>query len=133
MGIHAIIVPAAIIGQAWSTTVTSNSASQQSSTKNNTSLVYGRDAIVGNAMPGAPVDRSFLQPPGGNAEQVEIGTFALQNERAKTQAHSVVRENPDAPLRVHVDFWLNAPGSSLPISAYTSEMTKYAHVIIVSD
>lgn len=61
------------------------------------------------------------------------GTFALRGQPPRT--HAFLRAQPSAgdPLRVHLDLWMTANASSVPIRRYAVDMTQLLHLIIVSD
>jgi hypothetical protein len=61
------------------------------------------------------------------------GAFALQDGAAATQGHLIAQADPHNLLNENIKFWLNPSSSPVPITNYQMEMTKYAHVIIVSD
>jgi hypothetical protein len=60
------------------------------------------------------------------------GAFALQNGRSQMQAHMLAMQAGPSPLDRHLDIWLTR-GASHVVNRYDIEMTKYLHVIAVSD
>jgi len=59
------------------------------------------------------------------------GTYALQRGAPKTNGY--LRATPVAgrPLAYDLDFWATKPGSAKPIVAYSVDMTKLLHMIVV--
>jgi len=60
------------------------------------------------------------------------GTFALQNGTARTQGRLVAKEIGASALDQRLDLWLTQ-GSAQPLHRYDVDMTKYLHLIAVSD
>jgi hypothetical protein len=61
------------------------------------------------------------------------GKFALQGGVAKTNGHLVPTRLGSDPLHLDFDVWLTPRGSSAPIRTYDLDMTKFLHLIVVSD
>ncbi len=66
--------------------------------------------------------------------QVLKGEPALQGYPAQTVGFLNATATPAAPLNEHLDMWMTlCQKSTVPIRQFQTEMTKKAHVIIVSD
>lgn len=65
--------------------------------------------------------------------QILKGEPALQGYPAQTDGYLKASAAPSAPLSEHLDLWMTLPKSTVPIRQFQTEMTKKAHVIIVSD
>ncbi len=68
----------------------------------------------------------------GASSQALSGIFALQTEQSQTLAHMVATQIGPSPLEQHLDLWLTRDGSQT-VSRYAVDMTKYLHLIAVSD
>ena len=66
------------------------------------------------------------------SSQALSGTFALQAGQSQTQAHMLATQIGTSPLNQHLDLWLTRDDSQT-VSRYDIEMTKYLHLIAVSD
>jgi hypothetical protein len=60
------------------------------------------------------------------------GTYALQSGRSQTKAHLVATQLGASPLDERLDLWLTKD-TTQPIRSYELDMTKYLHLIAVSD
>jgi len=67
------------------------------------------------------------------AAQILRGEAALQGYPAQTQGFLKATPAAGKPLNEHLDIWMTLPKSTAPIRQFQTEMTKKAHVIIVSD
>lgn len=65
--------------------------------------------------------------------QVMRGEPALQGYPAQTEGYLKATAAPGSPLNERLDMWMTLPKSAAPIRSFQTEMTKKAHVIIVSD
>ena len=65
--------------------------------------------------------------------QVLKGEPALQGYPAQVDGYLKVTATPASPLNEHLDMWMTLPKATTPIRSFQTEMTKKAHVIIVSD
>ncbi|HEY1653496.1 MAG TPA: hypothetical protein VGF86_00105 [Candidatus Tumulicola sp.] len=61
------------------------------------------------------------------------GAFALQTDTPRAHAHLSANELRGNPLERQLDTWLTYPGSSRVIRSYRVDMTKYLHMIVISD
>jgi hypothetical protein len=61
------------------------------------------------------------------------GTFALQGGTPKVSAYLSATQIGKNPLLRHIDTWMTPGGSSTVIRSYQIDMTKYLHMIAVSD
>ncbi len=68
----------------------------------------------------------------GNA-QVLKGESSLQGSPVQTEGFLKATPSAGKPLEQHLDIWMTLPKSVAPIRQFQTEMTKKAHVIIVSD
>jgi len=68
-----------------------------------------------------------------SSAQILKGEPALQGYPAQTEGFLKATAPAAAPLNEHLDLWMTLPKSTLPIRQFQTEMTKKAHVIIVSD
>ncbi len=66
------------------------------------------------------------------SSQALVGIFALQAGQSQTQARMVATQIGASPLNQHLDLWLTRDGSQT-VRNYDIEMTKYLHLIAVSD
>lgn len=62
-----------------------------------------------------------------------VGTFALQGGAPKTAGFLLETPQAGDPLRVTIDTWLTAQGSTVALRSYEVDMTKLLHMIVVSD
>lgn len=69
---------------------------------------------------------------GTASSQALSGVFALQTGESRTEAHLVATQLGTSPLRQRLELWLTQNGSQT-VSRYDVEMTKYLHLIAVSD
>jgi hypothetical protein len=60
------------------------------------------------------------------------GTFALQHGAPKTTSHLAMTQVGTSPLDERLDFWLTDSHANV-VTRYRIDMTKYLHLIIVSD
>lgn len=61
------------------------------------------------------------------------GTFALQGGTPRTAAYLVATQIGTNPLDRHLDTWMTPIRSATPIRSYQIDMTKYLHMIAISD
>jgi hypothetical protein len=61
------------------------------------------------------------------------GTFALQNGAAKTSAYLIAAQLGSNLLDRRLDTWMTRSGSPDAIRTYRVDMTKYLHMIVISD
>ncbi len=61
------------------------------------------------------------------------GTFALQNAVPRTAGHLIVQAQSRTSLARNLNFWMTPLGSALPVRRYDVDMTKFLHLVIVSD
>lgn len=69
---------------------------------------------------------------GATSSQALSGTFALQAGRSQTQGHMVATQIGTSPLDQRLDLWLTREPSQT-VSHYDVTMTKYLHLIAISD
>ena len=65
--------------------------------------------------------------------QILRGEPALQGYPAQTEGFLKATPSAGKQLEDHLDIWMTLPKSAAPIRQFQTEMTKKAHVIIVSD
>ena len=65
--------------------------------------------------------------------QILKGEPALQGYPAQTEGYLKANATTGAALNEHLDLWMTLPKSSAPIRQFQTEMTRKAHVVIVSD
>jgi hypothetical protein len=61
------------------------------------------------------------------------GTFALQGGTPQTAAHLLAPQIGTKQLERRLDAWMTPIGSATPIRSYQIDMTKYLHMIVISD
>jgi hypothetical protein len=61
------------------------------------------------------------------------GTFALQGGTPRTAGYLLATQIGTNPLAQHLDTWMTPKGSSSVIRSYQIDMTKYLHMIAISD
>ena len=67
------------------------------------------------------------------AKTTTEGSFALQEGSARTRAYLLAPQAGADALERQLDTWISADGSSSAIRSYRVDMTKYLHMIIISD
>jgi hypothetical protein len=61
------------------------------------------------------------------------GSFALQGGIPKTDGYLLAPQIGGDPLLRRIDTWMTPAGSTKALRSYESDMTKYLHMIVVSD